>query len=109
MKCDYPYLINMQIPVGSMALDIPFHDAIIEYFCFAVRGSRGSVGAGGAPLRSAVPPPPPLSLAASLPNSHPIPRMASHLCKNPFFFLLSSCDDCTGRIPGPHSIQSVFF
>lgn len=37
----------MQIPVGSMALEIPFHDATRLYFCFAVKGSLGSVCAGG--------------------------------------------------------------
>lgn len=65
--------MNMQIPVGVMARLIPFHDAIIVYFCRAVSGSRGSGAAGGggslgpnALLPSAFP------LAASFPNSQPI-------------------------------------
>lgn len=65
--------MNMQIPVGVMARLIPFHDAIIVYFCRAVKGSRGSGAAGGggslgpnALLPSAFP------LAASFPNSQPM-------------------------------------
>lgn len=32
----------MLTPVCSIARLIPFHDAIIEYFCFGFSGSRGS-------------------------------------------------------------------
>lgn len=39
--------MNMQMPVFSIALEIPFHEASMEYFCFAVKGSRGSVAGGG--------------------------------------------------------------
>lgn len=38
----------MLIPVVSIARLIPFQEAIIEYFCLAVNGSRGSVCGGGA-------------------------------------------------------------
>lgn len=58
----------MQIPVGSMALAMPFHEAIMEYFCLAVSGNLGSEG-GGAPLSTALPS---LSDAANFPNSQPI-------------------------------------
>lgn len=60
--------MNMQIPVGSMALAMPFHEAIMEYFCLAVSGNLGSEG-GGAPLSTALPS---LSDAASFPSSQPI-------------------------------------
>jgi hypothetical protein len=44
---DDTHLINMLMPVVSMALLMPFHEATIEYFCRAVSGRRGS-GADGA-------------------------------------------------------------
>lgn len=46
------YFINMQIPVFSIALEMPFHEASMEYFCFAVRGSLGSVAGGGPSVRT---------------------------------------------------------
>jgi hypothetical protein len=66
--------MNMQIPVGSIALAMPFHDATMVYFCLAVKGSRGSGGAGGggSPGPALVAPLPCLVLAANLPSSHPI-------------------------------------
>lgn len=63
------HLINIHTPVGSIALAIPFQEAIIEYFCLAVRGSLGSVGAGAAPSKLTFAP---LSEAANFPNSQPI-------------------------------------
>lgn len=65
------YLTNMQMPVFSIALDIPFHDASMEYFCFAVSGRRGSV-AGGGPSDSAGGLFTRRSDAASLPNWQPM-------------------------------------
>lgn len=63
----------MQMPVFSMALEMPFHEASIEYFCFAVSGRRGSVAGGGPPPKSG---PallaPRLSDAASFPNWQPM-------------------------------------
>lgn len=69
----------MQMPVFSMALEMPFHEASIEYFCFAVRGRRGSVAGGGgtsaASLGALCRPE-----AASLPSWHPMvrQRLAHH-------------------------------
>lgn len=69
----YTHLMNMWIPVGSIALLIPFHDAIIEYFCLAESGNRGSGAAGGGgsqgPSELA---PSPFPAVANFPNSHPI-------------------------------------
>lgn len=69
--------MNMQIPVFSIALEMPFHEASIEYFCLAVRGSLGSVAGGG--------PSPRLgwllalrSEAANLPNWHPMVAFHFH-------------------------------
>lgn len=59
------------MPVFSMALEIPFHDASMEYFCFAVRGRRGSV-AGGGPSLTGPALLPRLSDAANFPNWQPI-------------------------------------
>lgn len=66
----HTYLINMQMPVFSIALEMPFHEASIEYFCLAVSGSRGSVAGGGASASAgaAHAPAPRLSDEASLPN-----------------------------------------
>ncbi|GBM83985.1 hypothetical protein AVEN_264228-1 [Araneus ventricosus] len=36
----------MVIPVGSMALAIPFHDLVMQKSCRALRGRRGSVSGG---------------------------------------------------------------
>lgn len=71
------YFKNMHTPVLSMALLMPFHDASMLYFCFAVRGSLESTCAGGATSSSllfwsAWP------LPANLPNSHPISRTFTH-------------------------------
>lgn len=69
--------MNMNTPVGSIALDMPFHDAIMLYFCLAVNGSRGSGGpglGGSSSLSLCLPPrssPDPAELA-SLPRSQPI-------------------------------------
>lgn len=54
-----------------MALLIPFQEASMLNFCFAVRGSLGSTGAGGAGSSGflAFPPPPEL---ANFPNSQPM-------------------------------------
>lgn len=70
----YTHFINMQIPVFSMALEMPFHEASMEYFCLAVRGSLGSVAGGGpsANVVLLVLLAPRLSDAASFPNWHPI-------------------------------------
>lgn len=59
------------MPVGSIAREIPFQEAIIEYFCLAVRGRRGSTAAGAAGGGSLLefPPPP---LLVSFPSSQPI-------------------------------------
>lgn len=63
------YLMNMQIPVFSIALEMAFHEATMVYLCLAVSGSRGStIGAGG----SLMAPPALRSEAASLVNWHPI-------------------------------------
>ncbi|GIY12552.1 uncharacterized protein CEXT_276941 [Caerostris extrusa] len=46
----------MTIPVGSMALAIPFHDLVMQKSCRAVRGRRGSVSGGvGGSVRGAAP------------------------------------------------------
>lgn len=60
----------MKTPVGSIALEIPFQEASMLYFCLAVRGSLGSggAGAGGPSLTSGAP----RCVAASLPSSQPI-------------------------------------
>lgn len=64
----------MQIPVGVIALLMPFHEAIIVYFCRAVRGSLGSgaAGGGGSLGPSALLPSQRDELDASFPSSHPI-------------------------------------
>lgn len=63
------YFINIQIPVFSIALDMPFHDANMEYFCLAVNGSLGSVAGGGPSGITAVALAfPRLSDAANFPN-----------------------------------------
>lgn len=71
------YLMNMYTPVGSIALDMPFHDAIMLYFCLAVSGSLGSggPGLGGSSSASLCLPPrssPDVAELASLPRSQPI-------------------------------------
>lgn len=73
----YTYLMNMYTPVGSIALDMPFHDAIMLYFCLAVSGSLGSggPGLGGSSSASLCLPPrssPDVAELASLPRSQPI-------------------------------------
>lgn len=56
-----------------MARLIPFHDAIIVYFCLAVKGSRGSGAAGGGgSLGPKALFPSAFELFANLPNSQPI-------------------------------------
>lgn len=45
-KC-WTYLTKSIMPVFSMALKIPFHEASIQYLCFGVNGNRGSEGGGG--------------------------------------------------------------
>lgn len=72
------HLMNMSIPVGSIALDMPFHEAIMLYFCLAVNGSRGSggPGLGGSSSLSLCLPPPPSPDAvelANFPRSQPMP------------------------------------
>lgn len=67
----------MYTPVGSIALDMPFHDAIMLYFCLAVSGSRGSggPGLGGSSSLSLCLPPrssPAAAELANLPRSQPI-------------------------------------
>lgn len=72
----------MYTPVGSIARDMPFHDAIMLYFCLAVNGSLGSGGpglGGSSSLSLCFPPlpPPPRSFPdavelANLPRSQPI-------------------------------------
>ena len=63
----------MQTPVGVIARLIPFHDAIIVYFCRAVNGSLGSGAAGGGgSLGPNALQPSAFELAANLPNSQPI-------------------------------------
>uniref|UniRef100_A0A2M4B3Q0 Putative secreted protein n=1 Tax=Anopheles triannulatus TaxID=58253 RepID=A0A2M4B3Q0_9DIPT len=44
--CSSNSLINMVMPVVSIARLMPFHDATIVYFCLAVSGNRASVGGG---------------------------------------------------------------
>lgn len=71
--------MNMYTPVGSIARDMPFHDAIMLYFCLAVNGSLGSggPGLGGSSSLSLCFAPPPRSSPdavelANLPRSQPI-------------------------------------
>lgn len=67
------YLMNILIPVGCIARLIPFHDAIIVYFCLAVRGKRGSgCDGGGGSLGLVAFTPSDFVLDANLPNSQPI-------------------------------------
>lgn len=77
MLIEVTHLMNMHMPVGSIALAIPFHEAIMEYFCLAVSGRRGSGGGGAAPsrLERAFRP---LPDAANLPSSQPMPSTASN-------------------------------
>lgn len=63
---NYTYLTNRMIPVFSICLKIPFHDANMQYCCFAVRGDRGSEGGGGRSKGSLK------SEVASCDNLHPI-------------------------------------
>ena len=63
----------MQMPVGSIARLIPFHEATIEYFCLAVNGNRGSGAAGGGGSHGPnILPLSPFELDANLLNSQPI-------------------------------------
>lgn len=67
------YLMNILIPVGCIARLIPFHDAIIVYFCLAVSGKRGSgCDGGGGSLGLVAFTPSDFVLDANLPNSQPI-------------------------------------
>lgn len=78
----------MYTPVDSMALLIPFHDANMLNFCFAVRGKRGSTGAGGAGsscFREL--PPPPLD-PANFPSSQPMSNTS--MCTVPGIRQISS-------------------
>lgn len=72
MKWKITYFINIQIPVGCIARLMPFHDAIIVYFCLAVKGSRGSGAAGGGGSLGPKAFPSTFELFASLPNSQPM-------------------------------------
>lgn len=84
------YLTNMRIPVGSMALLIPFQDAIMVYFCLAVRGRRGSGGAGAVGSGRCPSPPSlsdldlwfPLWTKPNFPSSHPM--VSTHFLKQCF-------------------------
>lgn len=70
----------MYTPVGSICRDMPFHEAIMLYFCLAVNGRRGSGGpglGGSSSLSLCLPPPPPPpspdpAELASLPRSQPM-------------------------------------
>lgn len=65
----------MQTPVDSIALLIPFHEANMLYFCFAVRGSLGStvaVGAVAAAPSSVLGILLEPALAANFPSLHPM-------------------------------------
>lgn len=85
------HLTNIQMPVFSIALEIPFHEASMEYFCFAVSGSRGSV-AGGGPSDSAGGLFPLRSEAANLPNWQPMAYHKGMLCHHfCTLFLLMNC------------------
>lgn len=87
--------MNMYTPVGSMALDMPFQDAIMLYFCLAVSGKRGSggPGLGGSSSLSLCfclppPPPPPRSSPdeaelANLPRSQPMTASARRVARAP--------------------------
>lgn len=67
------YFINMHIPVVSIARLIPFHEAIIEYFCLAVNGNLGSGAAGGGGSHGPIVlSPSALELVANFPSSQPI-------------------------------------
>lgn len=68
------YLRNIKTPVDSIALEMPFHEAAMLYFCLAVSGSRGSHGAGGggSSCLDVPPAPPPPPLRANFPNLQPI-------------------------------------
>lgn len=61
------------MPVGSSALEMPFHDFVILNFCRAVNGNRGSVagGSGGSCICLFLSSPSP-SLEPDLANAHPI-------------------------------------
>lgn len=68
--------MNMYTPVGSIWRDMPFHEAIMLYFCLAVSGSRGSGGpglSGSSSLSLCLPrSSPDAAELASLPRSQPI-------------------------------------
>lgn len=79
------YLMNILIPVGCIARLIPFHDAIIVYFCRAVSGKRGSgCDGGGGSLGLVAFTPSDFVLDANFPNSQPIFIVF-------FFFSVSIC------------------
>lgn len=72
----------MYMPVGSMARLMPLHEASMLYFCLAVNGNRGSVGAGGGGSSCLLELfPSPRCTIASFPSSQPIisPVIQSHI------------------------------
>lgn len=81
--------MNNTIPVCSICLKIPFHDASMQYCCFVVNGDRGSAGGGGRSMSSWL-----NSEAASFVNWQPIFEVLGVLRRNIgsdgklFFFLL---------------------
>lgn len=75
----------MQMPVFSMALEMPFHEASIEYFCFAVSGRRGSVAGGGPPPKSE-----PALLASRLPDDASFPNLQPMLVTLIWHFIFTS-------------------
>lgn len=68
------HLINMSIPVVSIARLMPFHEATIVYFCLAVSGNRLSVGGGpqASRLGTLLPLEPPPLLLANFVSSQPM-------------------------------------
>lgn len=93
------HLINMLMPVVSIARLMPFHDATMEYFWRAVRGRRGSGadGAGGSLtlLSTSFLLSP---LLANLPSSHPMAKLFpfcfTQAFQRPFLFETIIFFDC---------------
>ena len=99
----YTYLTNIQTPVDSNALLIPFHEATILYFCLAVIGILGSAAAALPPAAAAADEGPAPSAAALLSlgflPAPPPPPSSSFDPAQPMFSDLDRLDeDATAKL-----------
>lgn len=98
--------MNISTPVGCIARLIPFHDAIIVYFCRAVSGKRGSGADGGGGSFGVTFTLSDFVLAANFPSSQPIfilnCAFSNERINLLFFF-------CLTNVSQHHTIENTIF